>query len=136
MVGHSERGDGGALVFVFELPDGTLFFQDTSGHWSGILNGLNPDVAIIAAAGRANVNGEPIQGSLASFVADQASLLGPEKLILSHHDNWLPGFSVPTDTSSIRAAVEERSGQEGSPINFVEINYLDSHVLFDAADPS
>ena len=34
------RGDGGALVYVFETPAGSLFYQDTSGHWSGILRDL------------------------------------------------------------------------------------------------
>ena len=37
MAGHSDRGDGGALVFLFDLPDGRLLFQDTSGHWSGVI---------------------------------------------------------------------------------------------------
>ena len=35
----------------------------------GIIDGARPDVAILAAAGRGNVDGEPIQGSLAEFVA-------------------------------------------------------------------
>ena len=62
------RGDGGALVFLIETPDGSLLYQDTSGHWTGILHDLRPDVAILAAAGRGNVDGEPVQGSLADFV--------------------------------------------------------------------
>ena len=71
-----ERGD-----YVFSLvsapiwmAEEQLFYQDTSGHWSGVVHGLRPDVAIIAAAGRGNIDGEPIQGSLAQFVARQASL--------------------------------------------------------------
>lgn len=99
---QAPRGDGGALVFLFDTPEGTLLYQDTSGHWSGIVADLRPDVAIIAAAGRANIDGEPIQGSLASFVARQAWLLRARRVILSHHDDWLPGFSVDTDTAPIR----------------------------------
>ena len=55
-------------------PRAPLLYQDTSGHWSGILPGgdFRPDVAILAAAGRGNIDGEPIQGSLAEFVARQA----------------------------------------------------------------
>ena len=60
---QGDRGDGGALVYVFDTPDGSLLYQDTSGHWSGILRDLRPDVAIVAAAGRGNIDGEPIQGS-------------------------------------------------------------------------
>ncbi len=100
--GPSPRGDGGAFVYYFETPEGTLLYQDTSGHWSGILHDLRPDVAILAAAGRGNVDGEPIQGSLAQFVARQAWLLKPRRVILGHHDDWLPGFSVATDTAPIR----------------------------------
>ena len=93
-VGQSPRGDGGALLYLFETPEGSLLYQDTSGHWSGILDDLRPDVAILAAAGRGNVDGEPIQGSLAEFVARQVAAVRPRRLFLSHHDDWLPGFSV------------------------------------------
>jgi L-ascorbate metabolism protein UlaG (beta-lactamase superfamily) len=102
--GHSDRGDGGALLFLFETPDGTLLYQDTSGHWGGVLAGLRPDAAILAAAGRANVDGEPVQGALADFVAAQAATVGARRVVLAHHDDWLPGFSVPTDMGPIRAA--------------------------------
>ena len=105
MTGHSDRGDGGALLFLFEMPDGTLLYQDTSGHWTGIVDQLHPDVAIVAAAGRANVNGEPIQGALTDFVADQVARLQPRKIILSHHDDWLPGFSIDTDVEPIKQAI-------------------------------
>ncbi len=107
-VGHSTRGDGGALVFVFHTPEGSLLFQDTSGHWSGVLENVHADVAILAAAGRANIDGEPIQGSLADFVATEVAMIQPKRVFLGHHDNWLPGFSIPTDTASIRAAIAER----------------------------
>jgi hypothetical protein len=30
-------GDGGALLYLFDTPEGSLLYQDTSGHWSGIL---------------------------------------------------------------------------------------------------
>lgn len=99
------RGDGGALVFLFHTPDGTLLYQDTSGHWSGIFGNLRPDVAVLAAAGRGNIDGEPVQGTLAEFVARQVELLQPKRLVLGHHDDWLPGFSIPTDVGPIRAAV-------------------------------
>lgn len=122
MVGHSPRGDGGALVFLIETPDGSIFYQDTSGHWSGILGDLTADVAILAAAGRANINGQPIQGSLAQFVGQQAAMLGASDIILCHHDNWLPGFSVPTDTDPIRAAISAAA----PTARLLELDYLDA----------
>ena len=100
------KGDGGALAYLFETPEGTLLYKDTSGHWGGVLHDLRPDVAILAAAGRGNIDGEPIQGSLAQYVAREAFLLKPKRVLLGHHDNWLPGFSTPTDTKPIRAELE------------------------------
>jgi L-ascorbate metabolism protein UlaG (beta-lactamase superfamily) len=126
MSGHSDRGDGGALVFLFDLPDGRLLYQDTSGHWSGVLRDLRPDVAILAAAGRGNIDGEPIQGSLAQFVARQADMLRPRRVILSHHDDWLPGFSVPTDTRSIA----DELARVVPNTELLEIGYLEANAVF------
>ena len=120
------RGDGGSFVYLFETLEGTLLYQDTSGHWSGIFHNLRPDVAILAAAGRGTIDGEPIQGTLAQFVARQADLLRPRRVILDHYDNWLPGFSVPTRVAPIRdemARVVPRS-------ELVELGYLSSYPLF------
>ena len=71
--GSSPRGDGGALAFLVETPEGSIWWNDTSGYWTGITRDLRPDVAILAAAGRGNIDGEPIQGSIAEFVAGQAA---------------------------------------------------------------
>jgi L-ascorbate metabolism protein UlaG (beta-lactamase superfamily) len=121
------RGDGGSLIFVFEMPEGSLLFQDTSGRWNGILERLHPDVAILAAAGRGNIDGEPIQGSLAEFVADEAALLKPRRVILGHHDNWLPGFSIPTKVAPIRQAFAKRIQQT----ELVELDYLAGYPIFE-----
>lgn len=118
---QGDWGDGGALVYLFETPDGTLLYQDTSGHWSGILGELRPDVAILAAAGRGNVDGEPVQGSLAQFVGRQAALLGPRRIVLSHHDDWLPGFSVATDVAPIR----DELARVAPGAELIELGYLD-----------
>ncbi len=120
------RGDGHTLAYVFDTPEGTLLYQDTSGHWSGILRDLRPDVAIIAAAGRGNMDGEPIQGSLAQFVARQAALLRPARVILSHHDNWLPGFSIATDVAPIREELSRWLPRS----ELVELGYLDGFEVF------
>ena len=119
------RGDGGALVFLFHTPDGTLLYQDTSGHWSGILEGLKPDVALLAAAGRGNIDGEPIQGTLADFMARQVELLGPRRVVLGHHDDWLPGFSIPTNIDPIRDALHRANPD----IELLEMGYLDATVV-------
>jgi len=120
------RGDGGALVFQFDTPEGSLLYQDPSGHWTGIFRDLRPDVAILAAAGRGNVDGQPIQGSLAQFVGRQADLVRPRRVILCHHDDWLPGFSVPAETIPIREALRRVAPRT----QLVELGYLDGYALF------
>jgi L-ascorbate metabolism protein UlaG (beta-lactamase superfamily) len=128
--GHSDRGDGGALVFLFETPDGSVFYQDTSGHWSGVLRDLRPDVALIGAAGRGNIDGQPIQGSLAQFVARQAALLRPGRVVLTHHDDWMPGFSVATDIEPIRSEL----GRMLPGAELIELDYLDARVILPLSD--
>ncbi len=123
---HSDRGDGGALLYLFELSDGTLLFQDTSGNWTAVLESLSPDVAILAAAGRANVDGEPVQGSLAGFLADEAKALGAKRLVLGHHDNWLPGFSSAPDIEPIRRALRERA----PGVELLEPSYMEATPIF------
>src|SRR5205085_8908268 len=120
------RGDGGALVYLFETPAGTLLHQDTSGHWSGILHDLRPDVAILAAAGRGNVDGEPVQGSLAQFVARQAWLVKARRVILAHHDDWMPGFSTATDVGVIRKELAQWMPRA----ELCELGYLDGFQPF------
>ena len=66
------------------------------GALDGILRDLRPDVAILAAAGQGNLDGEPIQGSLAQFIAREADLLRPDKIVLCHHENWNPPLTSPT----------------------------------------
>lgn len=121
------RGDGGALVYVFETPEGSLLYQDTSGHWSGILRDRRPDVAILAAAGRGNIDGEPIQGSLAEFVARQVDILRPRRVVLGHHDNWLPGFSKAIDTAPIR----QEMARWAPRAELVEMGYMEAYPIFE-----
>jgi L-ascorbate metabolism protein UlaG (beta-lactamase superfamily) len=118
---------GGALAYLIETPRGSIFWQDTSGCWTGVLAQLRPDVAIIAAAGRGNIDGEPIQGSLADFVATEAELLQPRTIILGHHDNWMPPVTPAggTDVGPIRAALNARV----STAKLLEPGYKEGRVL-------
>jgi L-ascorbate metabolism protein UlaG (beta-lactamase superfamily) len=98
--------DGGPLAYLIETPAGSIFYKDTSGCWSGVLRELRADVAILALSGRANMDGEPYQGSLAQFVAEEASWLQPRTILFGHHDNWsgLADEDV-ADTTPAREAV-------------------------------
>jgi hypothetical protein len=82
-------------------------------------------VAIVAAAGRGNIDGEPIQGSLADFVGREVEMLAPRKVVLSHHDDWLPGFSIATDVSVIR----DELARVAPKTELVELDYVDGTVL-------
>ena len=92
------------------------------------MQNIRPDVAILAAAGRANVDGEPIQGTLAQFVAQQAQLLQPGRIILGHHDDWLPGFTRDgTDLRPIQKEVTRLAPNTELP----KLDYVDAFKLFD-----
>lgn len=123
---QGERGDGGALVFVVETSEGSLLVQDTAGAWSALLAAETPDVAILAAAGRANRDGEPVQGTLAEFVAEEVRLLGPRRVVLSHHDAWLPGFAEAVAVEPIRAAV----ARSAPGTELCELDYASAFPLF------
>jgi L-ascorbate metabolism protein UlaG (beta-lactamase superfamily) len=120
-------GDGGPLLYWFQTPQGSLLYQDTSGCWTSLLRGLRPDVAILAAAGRGNLDGEPIQGSLAEFVAREVELLHPRRVFLGHHDDWLPGFSKAVDVRPIRAEIARSEPHA----KLVEMDYLAAFPIFE-----
>lgn len=121
--GPAPRGDGGALAYLIETPEGSIFWKDTSGHWSSLLGRVRPDVAILAASGRGNVDGEPVQGSLADFVAVEVGMLAPRRVLLCHHDNWMPPFTSETDIEPIRS----RLSAEAPSVELLEVKYLDPH---------
>ena len=119
------RGEGGALAYLIETPRGSILWKDTSGHWTGILRDLRPDVALLAAAGRGNIDGEPIQGTLAQFVAREVDLLRPRRVVLGHHDDWNPPMTGPTDVEPI-----ERELARWSPgVELVHMDYLDGYPI-------
>lgn len=102
---HSDS-TGGALDYLIDTPEGTIFFQDSMGYWSGIYAGIRADLAILAAAGRGNIDGEPIQGSVEQFIVRECELLRPRQVILSHHDNFAGAEGAP-DLTDLTPVHEE-----------------------------
>lgn len=47
-------------------------------------------MAILGATGRPVLDGEPYQGSLAGFLAEEAGLLGHPEVIFWHYDPLVP----------------------------------------------
>ncbi|MCW3782097.1 MBL fold metallo-hydrolase [Defluviimonas salinarum] len=120
------RGDGGTLCYVIATPEGRLFFKDTPGHWSGIMEKIDADVGILAASGRANVDGEPIQGALNDFLVSEAEFLGLKRVVLCHHDAWLgpifPGGNV--------AGIREEFAMRRAGCEVLELEYVDGFDVF------
>lgn len=104
--------DGGQLAYLLESPDGSVLVSASSGHWAGIVGGLRPDLAVLAAAGRPNVDGEPYQGSLADFLVEQAELLGRPRIILCHHDPLLPPVIGAVDVTEAEARLRALVGPD------------------------
>ena len=119
------RGEGGALAYFIETPLGSILWKDTSGHWTGILRDLRPDVALLAAAGRGNIDGEPIQCTLAQFVAREADLLRPRRIVLGHHDDWNPPVTSPTDMEPI----ERELSRQAPNVELVQMDYLEGYPI-------
>lgn len=81
--------DGGQLMFNFAIGDKALLWSAHLGGYEGILQNLQPkpDIAIMAIAGRANLNGRPFDGSAAGFAAMKVGWLGdPSQVIWCLHD--------------------------------------------------
>jgi L-ascorbate metabolism protein UlaG (beta-lactamase superfamily) len=95
--------DGGQLAYLVDTPDGAIFVSSSAGCWTGIIRDQRPDVAVIAASGRPNVNGEPFQGSLAQFILREVELMRPKSVIFSHHDALMPPLLTETDTAEAEA---------------------------------
>jgi L-ascorbate metabolism protein UlaG (beta-lactamase superfamily) len=110
--GRTSHRDGGQLAYLLEAPAGSLLVSASSGCWTGLLEDLRPDVAILACAGRPNQDGEPFQGSLADFLVLQAVLLGHPKVILCHHDALLPPVMPAVDVTEVEARLRGLLGED------------------------
>jgi L-ascorbate metabolism protein UlaG (beta-lactamase superfamily) len=109
--GSTSAYDGGQIAYLLQSPAGSLLVSASSGYWRGIFEPLRPDVAILGASGRPNLDGEPYQGSLADFLAGQAALLGQPEVILCHYDPLLPPLAGATDIADAETRLKEIPGQ-------------------------
>lgn len=82
--------DGGQLSYNFLIGESkTLFWNGHLGGYEGVLKAIEPkpDVAVLAVAGRANLDGRPYDGSAAEFIKTQLDWIGqPETVIWSLYD--------------------------------------------------
>jgi hypothetical protein len=81
--------DGGQLMYNFVIGDKAVLFNTHLGAYEGVMRFLEPkpDVAILGAGGRANLNGRPFVGSAAEFLTDEVKWLGqPARVFFCLHD--------------------------------------------------
>ena len=119
--------DGGALDYLIDTPDGTIFFQNSMGYHSAILAGIRADVAILGCSGRGNIDGEPIQGSAEEFIAGVVTTVSPRRVVLGHHDNWAGALEVP-DRQDITPIRDELS-RVAPEVEVIEPGYQDGMLL-------
>ena len=117
---------GGPLAYLIETPAGSIFYQDTSGCWPGVLRELHADVAILAASGRPNFAGEPFEGTLAQFIAREASWLQPRTVFVGHHDDWMPPVTRALDDLT---PVREQLARAAPQAELREVSYLEKTEL-------
>ncbi|KAL2849294.1 hypothetical protein BJX68DRAFT_276015 [Aspergillus pseudodeflectus] len=103
------HSDGGQLMFNLIIGDKALLWSAHLGGYEGILRDLlpKPDIAILAIAGRANLNGRPFDGSSADFASMKVEWLGrPREVIWCLHDEaCIPPWRI--DTAAATRAVEK-----------------------------
>lgn len=120
--------DGSQLTFNFLLGTRVLLWSGHLGSYDGILKGLEPkpDAAILAIAGRANLNGRPYNGSAAEFATEEIKWLGePSKVVWCLHDQGAlnPKF---IDT---RAATEMVHAKMKSQV--VDLKHAEAFKIFE-----
>jgi L-ascorbate metabolism protein UlaG (beta-lactamase superfamily) len=122
---HTSAHDGGQLAFHLVSSEGSALVSGSAGCWRGILADLRPDVAILSASGRPNVDGEPFQGSMAQFLVAQVELLCPRRVVFCHHDPLIPGVDW-TDVGAAAAALREQTSYAPR----LELGYAEARPLF------
>jgi L-ascorbate metabolism protein UlaG (beta-lactamase superfamily) len=117
--------DGGQLAYLLSTAEGSVLVSGSSGYWKGIFAGLRPDVALLALAGRPNVDGEPFQGSSTQYMLEQVQLLHPGHVAFCHHDPLfpgLPGVEIAAAAKAMRTP--------GAPTGYFELEYNTPRRLF------
>ena len=56
----------------------------------------------------------------------EAELVRPRKVVLCHHDNWMPPLTSPTDVEPIKREIARRAAD----VEFVEMPYLTAYPIF------
>jgi L-ascorbate metabolism protein UlaG (beta-lactamase superfamily) len=112
-----QRNDGGPLGYLLEWDGFRLFWHDTPGmvmeSWEAAAR-YPADLALLAAAAgfsTPNVDGEPQHDGVVPFVSGMAKILRPGRVILNHHDDWLPPVTFHLDEHQFAEPLHEAGTQ-------------------------
>lgn len=120
--------DGGQLMYNFLMDkEGgagpTLLWHGHLGCYEGVMKLLEPkpDVAILAIAGRGNLNGRPFDGSAAQFAVKQLQWLGePGKVVWCLHDE-APIIPRRIDTRAATELVHQETKSRVADLEHVQV---------------
>lgn len=107
------------------LQSGDVCIGDLGVTWQGQQQKMRELQSFLATSLAAD-SLKHLLSSLAEFVAREVAMLRPRRVVLCHHDDWLPGFSVPTDLAPIRAALVEHA----PGVELLEPAYLAATEIF------
>jgi hypothetical protein len=82
-------------------------------------------------AGRPNIDGEPIQGSLTQFVGRMASMLRPKQMYLGHHDDWMPPSTRDMSSEEALAPVRVELARVEPRVSLVSVGYMEGTRLLE-----
>ncbi|KAL5358849.1 hypothetical protein BJX96DRAFT_164031 [Aspergillus floccosus] len=106
--------DGGQLMYNFVMGDKAVLFNTHLGAYEGVLRFMEPkpDVAVLGAGGRANLNGRPFAGSAAEFITAEVTWLGePSQIFFCLHDDSIIK-PYRTDTTAAENAIKETTSSQ------------------------
>ncbi|HJN93224.1 MAG TPA: hypothetical protein QGF05_10955, partial [Dehalococcoidia bacterium] len=79
---------------------------------------------------RPNLDGEPIQGSLAQFVGRMGDLLRPPRMVLGHHDDWMPPMTRDMTSADALAPVKNELSHMAPRTELVEMDLQSNYTVF------
>jgi hypothetical protein len=125
---HFSWWDGGQMMYLITIAgEGSLLYSSHTGAYEGVMRDLRPqpDVAILGAAGRPNLNGQPYMGTVAEFLTREVEWLGnPKKVIWCLHDD-APILPKYVDTTAATKMVQDRTLSK-----VIDLDYEKPYSLF------
>ncbi len=121
--------DGGHLMYNIIVDSKALLWASQLGGYQGILKSLEPkpDALILAAFGRANLDGRPFEGSLAEFATEVVRWTGePAQVIWCLHDRQPISRPYAVDTTVATESIHKHTSSK-----VVDLEHIRAVRLFE-----